>query len=326
MSSDLPESLSREHLHARQETRLRRLVQLAARQNPFWRDRLQLHGVRIAEIQSLGDLHKLPFLTKPELVADQAAHPPYGTNLTFPRAQFCRLHQTSGTSGKPLRWLDTPDSWGWFMDCWEQIYRLCEIRDEDVFAFPFSFGPFIGFWAAFEGAQRRGNLALAMGGMSSEARLQMLLELQATVVCCTPTYALRLADVAEQQKLDLVNSPVRMLIVAGEPGGSVPAVRQRIEAAWGARVIDHWGMTDIGSLGIEPAAAPGGLLILETECIAEILEPGGSAAVPAGELGELVITNLGRIGQPVIRYRTGDLVRAGTAPAACTSQLLWTGG
>jgi phenylacetate-CoA ligase len=167
-----------------------------------------------------------------------------------------------------------------------------------------------------------GNRCLSMGGMSSEARLQMILDLGATVICCTPTYALRLAEAAEAMKLPITDSAVRMLIVAGEPGGAIPAIRSRLESAWGARVIDHWGMTDIGPLGIEPAAGPGGLLVLESECIAEIIDPETLDPVSTGTLGELVITNLGRLGQPVIRYRTGDLVRASTEPCPSGSSFL----
>jgi phenylacetate-CoA ligase len=208
------------------------------------------------------------------------------------------------------------------MRCWAQKYRIMGLRRDDVMAFPFSFGPFIGFWAAFDSSTRMGNLSLAMGGMSTEARLQMIAELRATVVCCTPSYALRMAEVAESTGLRLSETAVRALIVAGEPGGNIPAFRQRIEAAWGARVIDHWGMTDIGSLAMEPAEAPGGLLVLETECIAEIVDPETGAPSPAGIPGELVITNLGRLGQPVVRYRTGDLVRAATSPCPSGFQLL----
>lgn len=322
MSLIRPETLSRDELRARQLSRLQSLLSAVFASNPFWQTRLRRAGWSSSQLQSLDDLRRLPLLTKGELVADQAASPPYGTNLTYPLDHYSRVHQTSGTTGRPMRWLDTPDSWNWLMGCWEQIYHLVGITREDVFAFPFSFGPFIGFWAAFEGAQRRGNLSLTLGGMSSQARLQMLLELQATVVCCTPTYALRLADVASQQGLDLAASAVRMLIVAGEPGGAIPPIRARLEAAWGARVIDHWGMTDVGSLGIEPVHAPGGMVMLETECIAEIIRPGGEDPVAPGELGELVVTNLGRWGQPVIRYRTGDLVRA----AAGSSLLRLEGG
>lgn len=322
MTAANPESLSREAITARQTERLQHLLAEIAKTNPFWRSRLTQSSLSMSDLRNVEDLSKLPLLTKQELVDDQNAHPPFGTNLTFPLNGYARLHQTSGTTGKPMRWLDTTESWSWFMDCWEQIYRIAEIRNDDIFAFPFSFGPFIGFWGAFEGAQRIGNLSLTMGGMTSEARLRMMLEMNATVVCCTPTYAMRLIDVAEAAGIQLNESAIRLLIVAGEPGGAIPAIRTRIEEGFGARVLDHWGMTDIGALGIEPFNAPGGLLILETECIAEILNPQTSEPVSPGELGELVITNLGRIGQPVIRYRTGDLVRAATTPCPSGLNLL----
>jgi phenylacetate-CoA ligase len=321
MSAEYPELLPRPELRLRQLTRLNDLLTTVCERNLFWKERLrELNGATV--LKSLDDLSRFPFLYKEDLVANQAAHPPFGTNLTYPVSQFSRLHQTSGTTGLPLRWLDTSESWNWFLDCWQQIYRLVGIRPDDIFAFPFSFGPFIGFWAAFEGAQRRGNLSLTLGGMGSEARLNMILELGATVICCTPTYALRLADVAAKEGLPLAESAVRLLIVAGEPGASVPAVRERIESAWGARLIDHWGMTDVGSLAVQPVDSPNELVILESECIAEILEAGGDQPVPPGDLGELVITNLGRWGQPVIRYRTGDLVRARVPAASESLQLL----
>ena len=313
MSDPYPESLSRPELAARQLDRLQALLSEVEEKNPFWKSKFNSAGINRQDIQSLEDFRQFPLLTKQELVDDQNANPPFGTNLTYPLSGYSRLHQTSGTTGKPMRWLDTPESWDWFMECWAQIYRISGITSDDIFAFPFSFGPFIGFWAAFEGSQRIQNLSLTMGGMTSEARLKLILEMNATVVCCTPTYALRLIEVAEQLELPIADSAVRMIIVAGEPGGAVPAVRSRIENAWDARVIDHWGMTDIGSLGIEPAQAPGGLLILETECIAEIINPETHEPVQPGELGELVITNLGRWGQPVIRYRTGDLVKPATS-------------
>lgn len=315
MLHDQPETCSREELDARQLSHLNLLLAEVRRTNPFWRTRLAATRLPDRPLTSLQQLQEIPLLTKDELVADQQQHPPFGSNLTYPITGYSRVHQTSGTTGRPMRWLDTPASWNWLMECWAQIYRLVEIHLEDIFAFPFSFGPFIGFWAAFEGAQRIGNLSLTMGGMSSESRLKMIHELRATVICCTPTYALRLADVARQEQIDLAATAVRMLILAGEPGAAVPAVRARIEQEWGARAIDHWGMTDIGSLGIETVNTPGQLAILESQCIAEIIDPESCLPVAAGDMGELVITNLGRCGQPVIRYRTGDLVQAATATA-----------
>lgn len=293
-----------------QRQRLNQMLDELRGRNRFWTSRLDAAGLVTGAVESLEQWRTLPLLTKAELVADQSEHPLYGSNLTYPRTQYTRLHQTSGTTGRPMYWHDTAESWDWFMQCWTQIYQWIGLRSDDVLAFPFSFGPFIGFWAAFEGAVRQGNLCLAMGGLGSEARLRQIIEHQCTVVCCTPTYALRLAEVAKSEGIDLAGSAVRALIVAGEPGGAVSGIRSRIEAAWGARVFDHWGMTDLGSLGIESESHPGSLIVLETESIAEVIDPQtGGPALP-GEIGELVMTNLGRVGQPVLRYRTGDLVKA----------------
>jgi phenylacetate-CoA ligase len=158
--------------------------------------------------------------------------------------------------------------------------------------------------------------------MSSEARLKMIAETEATVLCCTPTYALRLAEVAEGQGIDLTSSSVRRIVVAGEPGGNLPAVRERIESAWGAIVIDHWGMTELGSLATAADGDRTGLYVLETEGIAEVLDPETLLPVEEGELGELVVTNLGRVGSPLIRYRTGDLVRVSATPSPVGLDLL----
>ncbi len=310
MTDAHPEYDRPDQIRERQSARLRELLSEIDGRNPFWTQKYK--SIDLQAVQSVEDLHRLPICTKAELVADQTENPPYGTNLTYPKTVYSRLHQTSGTTGRPMRWLDTPASWNWFMDCWASIFRLTGVTAEDVFAFPFSFGPFIGFWAAFEGAGRLGHLCLAGGGMSSQARLQLIEENAATVVCCTPTYALRLAEVAAEQGIDLASGSVQKLIVAGEPGASIPATKQRIESAWGAELFDHWGMTEIGALAVEPIDRRGGLTVLEHQCIAEVLDPETLQPVTPGEQGELVITNLGRLGSPLIRYRTGDLVQAAT--------------
>jgi phenylacetate-CoA ligase len=222
--------------------------------------------------------------------------------------------------------MDTQESWDWLLSCWQQIYTLAGMNSWDRLFFPFSFGPFLGFWAAFEGGLRFGNFCISGGGMSTSVRLRALLENEATIVCCTPTYALRMAEAAAAEGIDLTESSVRMLIVAGEPGGTIPSTRQRISELWDARVIDHWGMTEAGSLAAESEDRPGGMYLLETECIAEILRPGSEDAVSPGEPGELVITTLGRIGSPLLRYRTGDLVCISQQPDPTGRQLKWLEG
>lgn len=306
-----------------QIAKLRALLEALVPANSFWTEKLRDAKVDPGSIQSIHDLNRLPFTNKVELATDQEAFPPYGRNLTFGPTDYARLHQTSGTmTGQPLRWLDTPTSWKWMLDCWTTIYRWMKLRPDDRLCFPFSFGPFLGFWAGFEGALRQGNMCLAAGGMSSEARLKLILDNRITLLGCTPTYALRLAEVAAAQGIDLPSSAVRGILVAGEPGGSIPSVRSRIEQAWGARVFDHWGMTEIGPLASECDDDPGNLTVIETECIAEIIDPDTGQPTAVGSPGELVITNLGRVGSPVIRYRTGDLVMADPAPHSSGRTLL----
>jgi len=286
--------------------------------NAFYSQKLNAAGVTF-DIASLEDFsRRFPFTTKTELVEDQRAHPPFGTNLTYALDRYTRFHQTSGTSGVPLRWLDTPESWDGMVESWMEIYRVAGVTSGDRIYFAFSFGPFIGFWLAFEAAARIGALCLPGGGLSSAARLRAILDNRATVVCCTPTYALRLAEVAAEEKVDLGKSAVRMLIVAGEPGGSVPAVRAAMESLWpGARVFDHHGMTETGPVSYECPERPATLHILESAYYAEVIEPATGRQLAPGQAGELVLTTLGRIGSPLLRYRTGDLVRTASHRCQC---------
>ncbi len=321
-----PEDRPRAELSEIQQRRLQNLVG-GLGGNQFWKTRLAEAGWRdLAQLgkrlEDLSFLAELPTCGKQDLVADQDLNPPYGSNLSEPFERYTRLHRTSGTTGRPLRWLDTGAAWSNILEAWAQIFRVAGVVETDRFAFPFSFGPFIGFWAAFEGAAAAGHLCLPGGGMSSAARLRMIEDNHATVVCCTPTYALRLSEVAEEEGFDLRGGPVRLLIVAGEPGGSVPGVRESIQAAWGARVVDHWGMTELGPLAVEYESSPGGMHVLETECIAEIVAQETFKPVPVGEQGEVVITTLRRIGSPVLRYRTGDLVAVDPEPCGCGRALL----
>src|SRR5262249_29662369 len=162
----------------------------------FFAAKLAAAGLKLEDIRGAADLARLPFTTKAELLADQAAHPPYGTDLTYPRERYSRLHQTSGTQGRPLRWLDTPQSWQWALDCWRPLDRIMAAGRADRLLFASSLGPFLGFWTALEAAGQLGLFALAGGGMSSAARLRLLADNAVTVVLCTPTYALHLAEVA----------------------------------------------------------------------------------------------------------------------------------
>ncbi len=299
-------------IHAAQLQLLRAGIARVLPRNPFYRDRLH-------RVDTWDDFARLPLTTKDEITADQQANPPFGTNLTFPIDRYTRLHQTSGTSGTtPLRWLDTPESWEWWARIWaDHIYQSAGVTRDDRVFFAFSFGPFIGFWSAFSGAERLGALAIPGGAMTTEQRLRTMLDLRATVLCSTPTYAIRLAEAAQAVGIDLSASDIRVTVHAGEPGASVPATRDRIERSFGARSFDHTGMTELGPTGVS-CVARDGVHLIESEFVFEVRDDTGAVhRLPeTGTVtGELVATNLGRWGSPLIRYRTGD--RADVTRAAC---------
>ena len=283
--------------------------------NPFYRAKLPMRA---------SDLRELPFTTKTELSEDQVARPPFGTNLTYPIERYVRLHQTSGTTGRPLRLLDTAESWGWWQECWQPIYRAAGVTAGDRVFFAFSFGPFVGFWSAFAGAERLGALCITGGAMTTTERVAAIVATEATVLLCTPTYALRLAEAAREEGIDLARSALRVSIHAGEPGASIPATRERIEKELGVEAFDHTGATEVGAHGFS-CSARDGVHINESEFVAEVVDLRTGEARDEGE-GELVLTNLGRWCMPVIRYRTGDRVTAVRGTCSCGRTLVKLAG
>lgn len=320
---------SRDAIISRQFGLLGEMLRVLARENRFYARKWADFGFS-GDVANLDEfLRRAPFTLKSELIEDQLTTPPYGTNLTYPLERYSRFTQTSGTTGNPLRWLDTSESWGWMVENWLQVYGAAGVTAADRIFFAFSFGPFLGFWTAFDAGVRLGALCLPGGGMSSGARLQAILDNQVTALCCTPTYALRLGEAAVERGLDLTGSPLRVIIAAGEPGAAIPATRARIESAWpGARLRDHHGMTEVGPVTYECPVREGVLHVIEEAFIAEVVDPGTGMPQPPGASGELVLTNLGRWGSPLVRYRTGDLVKsAGETVCACgRSNLALEGG
>ena len=289
----------------RRDWQLARLNELLSEVLPHNRFYQQKLGTEKLQLNSLEQLADLPTTTKAELVASQVLHG-LSQHHTYAADAYKRVHRTSGTHGSPLLILDTAADWQWWADAWLHVLCAAEVTEHDRVFMAFSFGPFIGFWSAYEACVQRGAQLIPGGGLSSLARLEFMRQTQPTVVACTPSYALQLANVARQQGFPLAELPVRCLLVAGEPGGSIPAVRQRIEQAWQAQVIDHCGATEIGPWGFGLADGRG-VHVIETNFIAELLPV---PSLPGSTLRELVLTSLGRFGSPVIRYRTGDLVDA----------------
>ncbi|HKY03452.1 MAG TPA: phenylacetate--CoA ligase family protein [Blastocatellia bacterium] len=312
------ETLDRARLRSLQDERLRALLKEIAA-NRFYSERLRAAGITWGEVRSLDDLAGLPFTTKHDLVAEQEAAPPYGNLPTYALDRYRYFHQTSGTSGRPLKWLDTEESWDWWARCWGYVYGGAGVTSEDVVFCAFSFGPYISHWTAITGAWRAGAMSISGGGLSSDQRLSLLLDNRATVLVSTPTYALHLAEVARERGIDLSRCAVRVNIHAGEPGASLPAVRRKIEQEWGSTCFDHAGATEVGAWAFACQAESEAIHLNEAEFIFEIIDPETTRLLDptATARGELVITNLGRAGMPVVRYRTGDIVEIGHEPCAC---------
>ncbi|MEM9399011.1 MAG: AMP-binding protein [Verrucomicrobiota bacterium] len=291
---------------------LNQLLRLLRASNPFYQQRLAEAGVKDDLLSLDAFYNKVPLTTKAEILADRKAHLPYGSNLTMPLAAYNRYCQTSATSGgEPIIWLDTEEGWSWMLDNWQMVYDASGVTGDDRIFFAFSFGPFLGFWTAFEAAHKLGCLCIPGGAMSTRMRLDVMLRNKATVLCCTPTYALRLTEVAREEGILLNNLSVQKIIVAGEPGGSSEAFRAKLQHRWPeVEVMDHYGMTEVGPVGVhyddEEQAC---LRLLDDRYIVEVIDKESGQHVANGQEGELVLTPLGRTASPVLRYKTGDYVK-----------------
>jgi phenylacetate-CoA ligase len=304
------ETMPRERIAALQARKLRQAVAWAEAANPYHAARLRQAGVTAESVRSLDDLRRIPFFTREDWMQGQLDDPPYGPILAADPDVAVRYHLTSGTTGKqPIRVLDGMKDWEWIAECWCYAFWGFGVRPSDRVFFAFSYGSFVGFWGAHYACEKMGCLVLPGGNMTTEARVRQIFDTGATVICSTPTYALRMAQEAQALGLDLAAGPVRRVILSGEPAGSIPATKALIEKLWGAKAADTAGMTELGTIMMfECESQPGGCHVLEDHYIEEVIDPETGEAVGYGEQGERVVTSFGRGFIPVFRYRTRDLV------------------
>ncbi len=304
------ETMPREDLEALQVRKLRNLVDWADTAVPWQSKRLRDAGVTADSIQSLDELRRIPFLTREEWMQGQVEHPPYGPILAAEPERAIRYHMTSGTTGKtPIRVLDSMKDWEWIAEMWCYGLWGFGVRPADTLFVAFGYSKFIGFWGLHYAGEKLGCLVLPGGAMTTDQRVKEIVEMGATVVASTPTYALRMAQEARSLGIDLAGSAVQRVILSGEPAGSIPATKALIEEQWGAKAGDTAGMTELGTIMIfECAEQPGGTHIIEDHYIEEVVDPVTDEPVPFGEMGERVVTSFGRGFIPVLRYRTRDFV------------------
>jgi len=316
------ERASRAEMTRLQLRRLREQVAHAARHSPFYRRKLRGLRPDPARLRTLDDLRRLPFTTKDELKENQAANPPWGDVLAVPLADVLRVHLTSATTGRPLAFLDTAADWHGFYHSYARSLHAFGVRKADMVMAAFSYGPWIGYWSGFYAAQDLGCLVYPVGGLSTEQRLDALLTYPITVLGCTPSYALFLAEAAAKKGIDLAKqSKLRITWHTGEPGASIPATKAKIESAFGVRAYDLPGLTEIAAWGFECDARAGLTHVHEDYVYPEVLDEQGQPVKP-GERGELVFTSLYRKAMPLLRYRTRDIVQLADRRCPCGRTLV----
>ena len=306
------ELLARRGLEELQLRRLRHTLQYAWDSSPFYRSLMKSRNLYPESFSSLEDFHdRFPITRRGDLDEDQRSHPPYGTRLTVPPQNTLRYHTTSGTTGNPpVKAFDTEKDWLWGGDAWATSLYNFGVRPDDIVMVAFGYGSFIGFWGAHYGFEKIGCRVHPTGAVDTKTRIEMILNLGVTVLCCTPSYAIRMLHVAKQEGRDLArDSKINKIVVAGEPGASIPSTRSMIETGFDAHLGDFMGTTETaGMMASTCAKLAGSLHINEDRFLTEVVDPVTLTPVGYGVQGMMVVTPLVKEAMPLIRYATNDIV------------------
>jgi phenylacetate-CoA ligase len=305
------ETMPQEKLKKLQLKKFKEIFTWAYEHSKFYHKLYSDAGIEPGDIKTFDDIRKVPKIEKSMLRGAQGKDPfPYGDMLAVPLDQVTDYRQTSGTTGQPVYQADTWQDWEgstetYCYGMWAQGYR-----PGDRLFVPFGYNIFIAFWAYHYAGEKIGCEVIPGGVLDTSARILKMQELKATAMGATPTYILGMADTARKMGIDPPKDLfIRKITVAGEPGGSIPATRKRMEDAWGAKVFDQVGSTEIGHWGWECSHQAGlhvneGLFLVEIEDI----ETGKPIEKP-GQRGKMVATNLNRMAQPCIRFDVKDIIQ-----------------
>jgi phenylacetate-CoA ligase len=314
------ETLPLELLQKLQLKKFKKMVNFAYRNSRFHRDLYQKAGLEPGDIKTYADIRKVPKVEKSMMRGIQRKDPfPYGDALCVPLEEVTEFRQTSGTTGQPVYQPDTWQDWEWWAEAWSYILYAQGFRKTDRFFLPFGYNVFVAFWAAHYAAEKMGCEVVPGGVLDTAARILKMQELQATAMGATPSYVLTMADTARNKMgIDPARDlTIRRIVCAGEPGAGIPATRKRMEEAWGARVYDHVGATEIGAWGYE-CAEQNGLHINEALFLVEVEDlVSGEPITEPGKKGKMVITALDRMAQPCIRFDSKDMVEWAEGDCPC---------
>jgi phenylacetate-CoA ligase len=314
------ETLPREKLKELQFKKFKQILAWAYARSKFHKALYDKAGLTPDDIRSFDDIKKIPKVEKSMMREIQNKDPfPYGDALCVPLEEVSVFRQTSGTTGQPVYQPDTWQDWEWWSECWSFILWAQGYRPSDRVFLPFGYNIFVAFWAGHYAAEKLGCEVVPGGVLDTQSRILKIMELKATAMMATPTYVLNMADVAKNKMgIDPAALSINKITCAGEPGAGIPSTKRRMEEAWGAKVFDHSGATEIGAWSYECRKQPCGMHVNEAMFLVEIedLETGEIIEEP-GRKGKMVITALDRIAQPCIRFDSKDIIQWDSESCSC---------
>ena len=310
------EGAPREELEALQIKRLKATVERVYHLVPFYRKKLDDAGITPDKITSLDDLKRLPFTTKQELRDNY----PFGLFAT-PMDQVVRIHSSSGTTGKPTVVGYTAHD----MEVWTEVMartmKMADVGAQDIVHNAYGYGLFTGGLGFHYGAERVGAAVVPSSGGFTKRQLLLMKDFGATILCCTPSFALHLYEVAKEEGYDISKDfKLRAGFFGAEPASE--GLRQALRDSWGIQYVEAYGLSEIIGPGVAASCREGRLHVMEDHFIPEIIDPETGEVVPDGEEGELVITTVTKQALPIIRYRTKDISRLHREPCACGRTLV----
>lgn len=306
------ETLPREKIQELQLKKFQRIFRWAYEHSKFHRKLYSDAGIEPGDIKTFNDIRRVPKVAKAMMRSVQKKEPyPYGDMLCVPLEQITEYHQTSGTTGQPVYQPDTWQDWEWMSESWAYILYAQSFRNYDRVFIPFGYNIFIAFWTGHYAAEKIGCEVVPGGVLDTEARILKMQEVRATALIATPTYLLRMAEVAKT-KLGIdpaTDLCITKIATGAEPGGSIPATKKRIEETWGAKLYEHSGGTEMGAWNYECVAQCGlhvneGLFLVEIEDIDT-----GELITEPNRMGKMVITSFDRLAQPCIRFDSKDMIQ-----------------
>ncbi len=321
------ETLPHEKIRQLQLNKFKRIFKWTYDHSKFHRQLYDQAGIKPEDIRSFEDVKQVPKVEKAMMRDIQRKDPfPYGDALCVPLEDVAVFRQTSGTTGQPVYQPDTWQDWEWWAECWSYILWAQGYRPRDRVFIPFGYNIFVAFWAGHYAAEKLGCEVVPGGVLDTKARILKIQELQATAMMATPTYVLGMAETAKS-KMDLDPSQltIEKITCAGEPGASIPSTKRRMEQAWGAKVYDHAGATEIGAWSFECNEQPGGMHVNEGMFLVEIEDvESGEIIEEPGHRGKMIITALDRQAQPCVRFDSKDVIEWADEPCPCdrTSRLI----